>query len=283
MTSLLHPQYFGRIPLLGKAIKSKMELLGDSTTPSSREHEGISVAIRTLNEEDKLKSLLTDIKRQEFEGEIEIIVIDNESTDNTVEVAESFGASVLTLPRPQFTYPRSMNMAVEASTHELVFLTVGHAELVSTVSLRAGIKAIYDEGPRVGGAFGHALPGVNASTTESLIAMGSINFTRRRSVKKASTGTMAATGCIVRKSVWSDLGKFDESYERGGEDTYLASKMLESGYAVIDEPLLSTHHTHGLSFIHSVRQWIEWSKLKRPSKINKKKLQKRRPDLDLEV
>ncbi len=282
MNTLLHPDYFDGIPVFGNEIKKRFEDIEADTQPSNREKEGITVAIRTLNEAGKLEDLLQDIERQELNGEVEVVVIDNESSDHTFDVAKKFGAKVFNLPRSEFTYPRSMNMAVEASSHELVFLTVGHARLVSSKSLRAGINAIYSEESTVSGAFGHALPGSNASRTENTIAMGSLYFTRRRKIEKTGIGTMAATGSLLRKSVWHEVGRFDERYERGGEDGQLAIKMLEKGYIIKDEPLLSTHHTHGLNFTDTTKQWIEWAKLGKPSTLNKDRLKKRRPDMNFD-
>lgn len=283
MSSLLHPEYFDGIPFVGSKIKSQFELLEEDVKPTQEEQKGITVGIRTLNEAAKLETLLEDIQSQEFGGDIEIVVVDNESSDNTIEVATKFGAKILSLPRSEFTYPRSMNMAMEAASHELVYLTVGHAALVSSRSFRAGVTSINDSAYNAAGAFGHALPGPTASTIENSIAMGNLFYARRRTVKKAGIGTMAATGSLLRKSAWSELGTFDERFERGGEDTRLAQEMIDSGYAVVDEPLLGTHHTHGLDLTDTVKQWVEWSRLGKPLKIDTPMIQKRRPDLHLEI
>jgi len=282
VSSLLHPGYFEIIPLLSARIRRSIERLSDATVPSQEETRGITVGIRTLNEADKLERLLLDIERQDFDGPIEVIIVDNESSDNTKEIAKKFGAKVLTLPRSDFTYPKSMNMAMDAASHELVFLTVGHAELISTKSFRAGVAAMNSKKDLVAGAFGHALPGSAASTIEGCIAMGSIFNLKGHAIHRASIGTMAATGCVLRKSVWKELGKFDERFERGGEDTELARKMLTQGYLVYDEPLLSTHHTHGLNALNTMKQWYQWARSNRPSRLSTAKLKKRRPDLDLD-
>jgi len=53
----------------------------------------LSIIIPTLNEEDYLPLLLTEIKKQDFE-DYEIIVADANSLDDTVEIAESFGCKI---------------------------------------------------------------------------------------------------------------------------------------------------------------------------------------------
>ena len=54
----------------------------------------LSIIIPTLNEEKYLPILLEGIKKQNFNGELEIIVADAGSKDKTVEIAESFGCQI---------------------------------------------------------------------------------------------------------------------------------------------------------------------------------------------
>jgi GT2 family glycosyltransferase len=275
MNHLLHPDYFEHIPLVGNTIAQRLNGLSEVVIETQG---NVSVAIRTLNEATALEALLNDIQRQKFNGNIDIVVVDNESTDNTVEVAKKFGARVVTLPRDSFTYPRSMNLGMESAKYNHVFLTVGHAQLVSINSLQAAFSILQD--PDIAGVFGHALPSKNASLTENFIAIGNLHFTKSREAKKTGLGVMAATGCMIDKMTWEKLGKFDERYEQGGEDGALAAEILKSGYKIIDQPLIGTHHTHGLGFKNTLKQWYGWTKLSKPSSFDRDELVQRRPDIN---
>lgn len=55
----------------------------------------ISIVIPALNEEKLLPDCLDSLRNQDYEGEFEIIIADNGSTDKTVEIAHSFGARVV--------------------------------------------------------------------------------------------------------------------------------------------------------------------------------------------
>ncbi len=280
MTQLLHPEYFSSIPFNGRHIKQRFEELSENIRTESRESGEITVAIRTLNEAGRLAILLDDIKQQDFDGQVEVIVVDNESTDDTAMVAKEFGAKVISIPRNEFTYPRSMNLAMQEASNDTVFLTVGHAQLVSKQSLQSGYNNMKSE--NVGGVYGHALPSDNASITENIIGAGNIFFAKRQESTRAGLGFMAATGAMFSKALWDEHGRFDEAYERGGEDGRLGGKILESGYEIIDDPLLSTHHSHGLSFVNTIKQWNEWTKLAKASTLDRRELVKRRPDLRLD-
>jgi peptidoglycan/xylan/chitin deacetylase (PgdA/CDA1 family) len=55
----------------------------------------ISIVVPALNEEKLLPDCLESLRNQDYKGEYEIIVADNGSTDNTANIARSFGARVV--------------------------------------------------------------------------------------------------------------------------------------------------------------------------------------------
>ena len=55
----------------------------------------ISIVIAAFNEEKNLPRLFETIKNQDFKGSLEIIVVDNNSTDKTAQIAKKLGARVV--------------------------------------------------------------------------------------------------------------------------------------------------------------------------------------------
>lgn len=55
----------------------------------------VSIIIPTFNEGKYLSFLLESIKNQDFEGDFEIIVADNNSTDKTLKIAKKFGCKIV--------------------------------------------------------------------------------------------------------------------------------------------------------------------------------------------
>ncbi|HSX19356.1 MAG TPA: glycosyltransferase, partial [Candidatus Saccharimonadales bacterium] len=51
----------------------------------------ISVVIPAYNEEKSIVKTLESLKNQTYQGKVEIIVVDNNSTDNTAQIAEKLG------------------------------------------------------------------------------------------------------------------------------------------------------------------------------------------------
>jgi GT2 family glycosyltransferase len=239
----------------------------------------ISVVLRTLNESQTLRSILDDISRQEAASDTEVIVVDNESTDGTPELAKKYGATVVTLARENFTYPRSMNLGVEAASNDLVVLSVGHAKLSNRFLLAGAARHFEDRD--TGGVFSRILLGTNSSRTEKwLQAAGSIYLKPASKVKKAGMGVLGATNCMISKEVWHDLGGFDEAYAMGGEDGAMAKRMLQEGLDIIEDPVIAVHHTHGLGPINYARQVRRWIKSAKPSEIDLAEVTASRPDMD---
>jgi GT2 family glycosyltransferase len=280
---LLHPNLFKSVPL-GNSLTAKLlnQRVAETLMDDPRNDPSVSVVIRALNEADALELLLEDIDNQLFSSEVEIVVVDNGSTDRTAQVAKHHGADVVTLPQSSFSYPKSLNVGVEAASNDLVFVTVAHARLTNIHNLHAGARH-FSRNTDTAGAYGTCLVNENASYMERWTTAADINLSmarRAQRIKTAGMGVLAANCAMIAKRAWQELGGFDERYEAGGEDTALAKSMLENGYGVVKEPALAVHHSHGLGLRDFVKQLVHQSQIVGvPREFDRQELLERRPDL----
>ncbi len=84
-----------------------------------------SIVIRAYNEEKHIGRLLEGLRQQTLK-DVEIILVDSGSTDQTVSIAESFGARIVRIPSAEFTFGRSLNFGLRAATRELVVIASAH-------------------------------------------------------------------------------------------------------------------------------------------------------------
>lgn len=84
-----------------------------------------SIVIRAYNEARHLPRLLEGIKQQTVR-DVEIILVDSGSTDDTVAVAESYGANIVRISPKEFTFGRSLNLGISVATRELVVIASAH-------------------------------------------------------------------------------------------------------------------------------------------------------------
>lgn len=80
-----------------------------------------SVVIPAFNEASYLPETLASLAEQDFSGGYEVVVVDNNSSDDTAYVAASFGARVVHESRPGVCYARQRG--TEASSGEIVVST----------------------------------------------------------------------------------------------------------------------------------------------------------------
>lgn len=84
-----------------------------------------SIVIRAFNEGQHIGRLLEGIRRQTV-TDVEIILVDSGSTDETVSIAESYGAKIVHIPPREFTFGRSLNMGLQAATRTLAVIASAH-------------------------------------------------------------------------------------------------------------------------------------------------------------
>lgn len=227
----------------------------------------ISVVIRAKNEREELVDLLDILDRQILPvgWDKEVIVVDNESTDKTRELAESRGCKVVDITT--FTYPLSMNLGCSIARGEIVVLTVGHALPWSTEWLLSAILAFEDES--VAGIYANTYhdtrPGRITFWVRFFFLIGywfMLLRTMRGGVaqeKSIGMGVLGATNAAVRRKFWQQH-PFDERMEMGGEDTMWADWALGQGYKILCVRAFSVMHSHGLSLRNFLKQMKHWGR-----------------------
>src|ERR1700682_6411915 len=87
----------------------------------------LSIIIPTYNEEKCLPILLQSIKEQFFPEEYEVIIADNNSTDNTIKIALSYGAIITGGGMPG----EGRNKGAEVATGEYLLFLDADVKLIN--------------------------------------------------------------------------------------------------------------------------------------------------------
>ena len=281
MAALFHDDVFGGMPVYGRGMRQSMKRRAEQImqeTAGMRDPD-VSVVIRTRNDVAAIKQLIGELRAQLYEGDVEILLVDTESSDGTIEAAKALGAKIIPIKQAEFTYPKALNLGFAAAKHPYVVSLVGHSNLVSNVMLKGVTRW---QGHRLGGAYGVTLPNYNATWTERFgaVFLGVPRLLLSGEVVHEPTLGMLATNCaVISKKAWQELGGFDERFGSGGEDTQLGKVMLQKGWQVIREPILSVYHTHGIGPIDGFRQWRNWRTLAHGTPFDERQLYAFRPDL----
>ncbi len=229
----------------------------------------VSIIIRAYNEDKALQRLLAHLQTQRFGGEAELIVVDNGSTDGTAAVASRGGATVVTLPQAEFSYPKSLNVGIERASAPVVVCLVAHAYPESNDWLARACRHFADE--QVAGVFAYTTPQPDATVWDWLILWPGVAWGRWRGVrpvKVAGPGVFGATNIALRRALW-EQHPFDEAYGFGGEDTAWAAWALSQEYQIIRDPAFTVRHSHYLrTFGQFWRQIAVWARTGKPREFD---------------
>ncbi|WP_309032656.1 glycosyltransferase, partial [Streptomyces alfalfae] len=125
---------------------------------SEAQPPAVSVIMPVLNEERHLREAVRAILRQEYAGEMEVVVALGPSTDRTDEIAAELvreDPRVHTVPNPTGRTPAALNAAIKASRHPVVVRVDGHAAL-SPGYITTAVRLLDETGAMNVGGIMHA-------------------------------------------------------------------------------------------------------------------------------
>ncbi|MEK7829620.1 MAG: glycosyltransferase [Acidobacteriota bacterium] len=190
----------------------------------------LSIVIRCRNESASLRNVLAALRAQRCDFDWEVVLVDNESEDDTRKLAEEFGARVVSISRQEFSYGRAINVGVTAARGELVMLLSAHALPIGSYFLSAAIEPFND--PQV--AATRCLLVTSPRQLQTWYQPKDIHYASAEEQRQAEAGTAWVgeypTGgcCVIRRAAWEEV-KYDEQLE-SNEDKLWASHVLARGW-----------------------------------------------------
>ena len=185
-----------------------------------------SVVVPAFNEADYLPATLDSLRAQDFRGEVEVIVVDNNSTDATAAVAAAHGARVLHEPHVGVCWARQRGTA--AARGQIVVSTDADTthppDWLSTIDEAFGVD---DRCVAVAGPCRY----VDAPTWGRWYAV--LLFAVVSGVYRLSHRVVyvTATNVAFRKAAWTG---YDTSLTQGGDEFDLLRRLRRAGVVRYD-------------------------------------------------
>jgi len=196
-----------------------------------------SIVIRAYNEEQHIGRLLEGIRQQTLK-DVEIILVDSGSTDQTVSVAESFGARIVRIPSAEFTFGRSLNFGLRSATREFVVIASAHIYPVYPDWLESLLCPFEDD--KVALTYGKQRGPDSAKYSEQQIFH---QWYPDISKLNQATAFCNNANAAIRKSLW-EQNSYDETLT-GLEDLAWARWAMEQEHAiayVAEAEIIHVHH-----------------------------------------
>lgn len=198
----------------------------------------ISVVIRSKNEEHWLNACLFAVVNQDY-PDIEVVLVDNDSTDRTVEIAVSYGCKIINIPSGQFNYSSALNMGIEATSGE--FIAIVSAHCVPSDDQWLARLAMHFRSDKIAASYGRQLPLSDSHPADKRDLW--TTFGQDRKIQKRDYFFHNANS-MIRHSAWKKLSFNEEIH--GVEDRDWAKKILRQGFSIVYEPTARVFHHHGI-------------------------------------
>ncbi|MGH7245359.1 MAG: glycosyltransferase family 2 protein [Candidatus Levyibacteriota bacterium] len=181
----------------------------------------VSIIIPTRNSAMFLENTFKSIKNQSYKN-IETIVVDGKSVDNTLLIAKKYHTTVFTyvtdVPKGTFDAPYKRNYGAKKAKGAYIYYVDADMELTKHV-IHDAVKLCeqgYDSIIIPEDSFGIGV-WAKAKNLERRCYWGDDKAEAPR---------------FFKKSVWDDLGGLDAKIGGGGDDWDMHQKVLENGYTV---------------------------------------------------
>lgn len=199
----------------------------------------ISLIIRTYDEERWIESCLRRIQSQSIK-DTEVILVDNKSTDKTVERARMVMSDLTVVEIDEYLPGHSLNEGIRASSGEYIVCLSSHCIPKNDDWLEV-MLANFENNPELAGVYGRQIPMhfTNSHDKRDLI----VTFGLDKRVQRKDPFFHNANSMIPRK-IWDEF-PFDEK-TTNIEDRLWAKEVLAAGYHIIYEPDAPVYHHHGI-------------------------------------
>ncbi len=206
----------------------------------------ISVIIRAKNEDRWLDSCLFAVCNQDY-PDLEVVLVDNESTDKTLEIADKYNCKIVTILDKEFNYSKALNIGIEAADGDLIAILSGHCIPVDEQWLnRLAMHLKFDD---VVGVYGRQVPLPDSEPADKRDLW--ITFGQDRKIQRKDYFFHNANSMIRRKT-WERI-PFNENIH-GVEDQDWAKKALNENNKIIYEPTATVYHHHGIHHSRSEKR-----------------------------
>ena len=185
---------------------------------------GVSIIIPAYNAEGTLRECLLSISTLKWQGELEIILVNDGSTDNTAEIAASFSnIQVINLPRSGAAV--ATNRGIKKARHDIIGIV--ETDVILSEDWLDKILPVFSDASV--GAVGGMVKPANKSIIGKLAGY---DVEMRMTKAAGDTNHLSTTNTAYRREALEKVGMLNENL-KAGYDVNLSRKLKTAGYRLI--------------------------------------------------
>ena len=211
----------------------------------------VSVIIPTKNAGSEFKFFLSMLREQKGFKNIEIVVVDSGSTDETIKTAREYGAKIIEIPQEKFSHSYSRNLGVKNALGKYLFFTVQDALPPSSLFLYELLSVLKDND--VAAVSCAEFPRADADLFYCMLFRMHYKFLevdkndRIMSMPKTGThinlrrnGQLSDLACLISRKIFL---KYKHRYDYA-EDLDLGIRLIKDGYKLAFLNSVRIIHSH---------------------------------------
>ena len=198
----------------------------------------ISIIIRTRNEERWINPCLREIFNQTYNN-IEVIIVHNNSTDNTLKIAKKYNCKIVEVIRFKPGY--AINEGIRNSSGKFLVCISAHCIPFDKNWLENLVKE-FDTELDVAGVYGRQIPFsfTNPSDKRDLYNL----FGKERKVQ-INDDFFHNANSIIKREIWEKFPFNEQTLNI--EDRIWANKIISKKFKIIYTPNAIVYHWHGVN------------------------------------
>ena len=202
----------------------------------------LSIIIVNFNGANYIEACLNSVFESDVNFKFEVILVDNNSQDNSLEILEKFKDKIsLIINEKNMGFSYANNQAAKVSKGELLFL-LNNDTKIETQTIQKLID-YQKENPDLGAIMPRLL-----NADGSIQCPGSsLNHWRYKSSKPTKVPFLSGAAIVMTKKLYTEVGGLDENYFFYTDDIDLSKTLIRKGYVLMYYPLAQLIHYGGLS------------------------------------
>ena len=198
----------------------------------------VSIIIRTKNEERWIGHCLSMIYRQSYK-DFEVILVDNDSLDHTLEIAKRFPVKKIINIR-EFKPGLALNMGIAESVGDFIICLSAHC-VPKEINWISQLISNFRDNSKIAGVYGRQLPVSYTNPIDARDLLTTFGLDKRIQVKDYFFHN---ANSMILKEIWK-IFPFDEKVNNI-EDRIWGKEIVNAGFQIVYDPLASVYHYHGL-------------------------------------
>ena len=225
----------------------------------------VTVILPILNEEADLQNCISAILKQDYAGEIEIILALGPSKDNTNQIARNLAAAdkrIKLVNNPTGQTAKGLNLAIAESSFEIICRIDGHSE-ISNSYLKTAVSIMQEKGAVNVGGLMHAdgQSGLQRTVAQAMRSKLGVGASKFHTGGKAGPSDTVYLGTFKKSAILA-AGGFDERYIRA-QDWELNHRMRAQGGLIWFDPRLVVTYRPRKSLSKLAKQYFQYGRWRR--------------------